>query len=241
MARTPNLQIIHTETTAKSDTAKILESLKDQLPTFSEQSELNQPTFECDLCSDLGRVFVTVEKDGQSYRAVKDCVCLLEKKRRKRLAAIPPHFQNVSLATLKPDANRHAQQPRIVSKIKTAPGENYFFGGKFGTGKTLFMWTLYRDAVMNDKRVVACTLSELLNEYRAFIQASQNGQELIYPRLSAGDLRQNHTCFSVFLDDIDKARPTEYTAEQLFELADERFGGAIVRRLVEGANVYEMF
>ena len=71
------------------------------------------------------------------------------------------------------------------------------------------------------------------------------------------------------IDDIDKARPTEYAAEQFFEIlnaiyeyqhqlvvttnlrvkeladhfdrADERFGGAIVRRLTENAKIYEMF
>ncbi len=122
---------------------------------------------------------------------------------------------------------------------------------------------------MNDKRVVVCTLAELLHEYRTFIQCSINNQELVYPRLSAEDLRQDHTKFSIFLDDVDKAKPTEYAAEQLFELADaiyafnhqiivttnlslvklvshfekadERYGGAIVRRIVDNSHIFEMF
>lgn len=131
------------------------------------------------------------------------------------------------------------------------------------------MWALYREAVMNDRKVIACTLTELLDEFKRFIQLSMANQPLVYPRLSAGDLKQNHTTYSIFFDDIDKARPTEYAMEQLFELAnaiydyghqivvttnlsltkliehferaDERFGGAICRRLVNNGMICEMF
>ena len=210
---------------------------------------------------------VFVREDGYSF--AKPCICRLEKTRRKRLAAIPPMFSEITLESLRPDIRKHAGQANAVKLIKESPSANYFLAGRFGTGKTLFLWTLYREAVMQDKRVIVCTLSELLNEYRAFIQASMNGGEAVYPRISAGDLRQNHTRYSIFIDDIDKARPSEYAAEQLFELsdaiyaydhqvvvttnltlaklvehferADERFGGAIVRRLVEKAHRIEMF
>lgn len=164
----------------------------------------------------------------------------------------------------------HPAQVEAVKAIKGNPGGNYFFAGDFGTGKTYLLWTLYRHAAEQDtRRLVVCTLSELLTEYKQFIQASINGDPLVYPRISADDLRQTHTKYSIFIDDIDKARPTEYTAEQLFELsdaiyaykhqivvttnltleklidhfkrADERFGGAIVRRLTNDAFISEMF
>ena len=89
------------------------------------------------------------------------------------------------------------------------------------------------------------------------------------PRINAHELRRNGPKYSLFLDDIDKTRPTEYVGEQVFELtdaiyafqhqivattnlsvpkliehferADERYGGAIVRRLLEVAEVVELF
>ncbi len=200
---------------------------------------------------------------------MKDCVCKLEKLRQKRLEAIPPMFHQVVLAKIQPMAEIHPKQKEFIPAMKANPFGSYFLGGKTGKGKSMLMWALYREAVMNDKRVVAATLTELLDEYKRFIQLSMANQPLVYPRLSASDLTQNHTKFSIFFDDIDKARPTEYAMEQLFELAnaiynyqhqivvttnlslnkliehfersDERFGGAIVRRLVSNAQICEMF
>lgn len=183
---------------------------------------------------------------------------------------MPPKFREFSLENLKPVVKIHAKQPEIVQTIKAHPDKNFYFGGNFGTGKTLFLWTLYRAAVMRDvQRIVVCSLSELLNDFKRFMQASKGGTEKVYPRLCAEDLRQNHTKFSIFLDDIDKARPTEYAAEQIFEIADaiythqhqivlttnlgtnalvshfekadDRYGGAIVRRLTDNVKIYEMF
>jgi DNA replication protein DnaC len=158
-----------------------------------------------------------------------------------------------------------------VPFIRANPHRSYFLGGTFGTGKSLIMWALYRHAVSTDMPgIVVCTLTELLNEFKAFIQASiERRDDKKYPRIAAETLRQNHTRYAIFLDDIDKAKPTEYAAEQLFELvdavyafqhqlvvttnlsvnrlvkhferADDRYGGAIVRRITDGAKICEMF
>ena len=156
-----------------------------------------------------------------------------------------------------------------MEEVKANPEKSYYLAGRFGCGKTLVLWALYREAVLQDRRVVACTLTELLNEYRQVIQDSMAGTPTTPPRLCAADLQQTHTRFNIFLDDLDKARPSEYAAEQLFEIvnaiadfqhrlvvttnlsvaklkehfdrADERFGGAIVRRIMENTTRIEMF
>lgn len=203
-------------------------------------------------------------------RGVRRCECRLRKIRELKLNAIPPKFAGLTLDTLTPRTDLHIKQAEIVKAIQANPFQSYFFGGRFGTGKSVFMWTLYRHAIeQNAPKVVVCTLAELLAEFRASIQASINHEMPIIPRLNAEELRQNHIRYSIFLDDIDKARPTEYAAEQLFEIvnaiyeyqhqvvvttnltlgecvnhfdrADERFGGAIVRRLIENAQVFELF
>jgi DNA replication protein DnaC len=231
------------------------------------------PKFECELCNDSpsGKVIALEEHGGKIYRVAKDCICRLEKVRRFRLNKIPPVYAAVAnISTLQPNPQRHNRQAEIIKELKRNPDRNYFFGGTSGCGKSLFLWSLYREQVMKDRRVIACTLTELLEEYKTFIATSMNkSDKAIYPRISASELRQNHTKYRIFLDDIDKARPTEYAAEQLFDLAnaihdyqhqivittnlsvtnlvthferaDQRFGGAIVRRLIESSKIYELF
>lgn len=203
-------------------------------------------------------------------RGARPCECRLKRIRDARLAKIPPKFADVTLADLRPLENIHPMQADALPFIQANPLQSYVIAGRFGTGKSMLMWALYKNAVENNaQRIVACTLSELITEYRAFIQASMAGETPKYPRLNAEELRQDSVRYSIFFDDIDKARPTEYTAEQFFEIvdaiynfrhqlvvttnlsvsrlvdhfdrADERFGGSIVRRLVDGAKILEMF
>ena len=227
--------------------------------TFSETSGL----YECDDCSDSGFEVI-------SGKGARPCGCRLTKIREQRLAKVPPVFAGVNLADIKPMPAKHKSQAEFVPAMLADPSASFYFSGRFGTGKSTFLWALYKHAVeQNRPKVVVCTLSELLNEYKAFIQASIAGTEPKPPRLNADELRQKHTRYAIFLDDLDKAKPTEYAAEQLFEIvnaiydfrhqvvvttnlsvgklvdhfdrADERYGGAIVRRLTYGAKIVEMF
>jgi DNA replication protein DnaC len=203
-------------------------------------------------------------------RGARICVCRMDRLRVSRMAAIPPKFADVTIATLEPRPGIHPKQAQVIAAVKAEPEASYFLAGRFGTGKSMLMWALYRHAVdQGVRRVVVCTLEELIAEYRAFIQASMNREAPKQPRLTADELRQTHTKYAIFLDDIDKARPTEYAAEQFFAIvnaiyefghqivtttnltpekltlhfgrADDRFGGAIVRRLTDGAKIGEMF
>lgn len=177
-----------------------------------------------------------------------------------RIAKIPPKFADVRLETIVPRQGQEA----AAEFIKSNPTRSYLLSGKFGSGKSMMMWALYRAAAERGKnRLVTCTLAELLGEYRSFINGGHR------PRLNAAELKQKKVQYSIFFDDIDKAKPTEYAAEQFFEIvnaiyeyghqvvittnlslgglvdhfdrADERYGGAIVRRLVDNAKIVEMF
>lgn len=198
------------------------------------------------------------------------CECRLKEIRARQLSAIPEEFADIELSRLTADPSRHPKQAAILDALRKDPNGNFVFSGRFGSGKSMFMWALYRHALENTRnRVIVCTLAELLTEYRNFIQASKAGDDPVWPRLQAADLRQKGIKYTVFLDDIDKARPTEYLAEITFEIcdaintyrhqivattnlsisklrdhfnrADERFGGAIVRRLVDNSQIVEMF
>lgn len=220
------------------------------LPTSIPNSTLTEPCLEC-----YGSGMMVTETGA------KPCGCRMSEVEAKLLAKIPPAFAHGDLATLEPRVDQRA----IVERMRANPAGSYIFAGRFGTGKSLLMWALYREAVKtNPMRIVACTLSELMDEYR---KTFDNPEFL--PRIGAYELRRNGPKYSLFLDDIDKARPTEYVGEQVFELtdaiyafqhqivattnlsvpkliehferADERYGGAIVRRLLEVAEIVELF
>lgn len=184
---------------------------------------------------------------------------------------MPEEYRSVCIADLEPRTDFHPKQAEYVTLIKSKPLNKFVICGNFGTGKTHFFWALYRAAIDANRKCYAGTLRSLITEYQTAIEKSQNQEAYILP-VTADDFRQNHTPMSLFLDDIDKARPTEYVAEQLFDIVDAaysfghqtvvttnlsidglvthfgradkdfgRFGGAIVRRLLDGAEEIEMF
>lgn len=223
--------------------------------------ELPDTIYACDVCGDTG-VEVVVGKGA------RPCGCQKAAQRERLLARIPSQFQTADLATLTPMPNKHPKQAEALAKIKANPAGNFFLAGHAGTGKTVLMWALYRHAIeRSETHPVVCSLSELLDEYRAEIRASKNHEEAFRPRLTASMLRTK-TRYSIFLDDIDKANPTDYAAEQIFALvnaiyeekhqlvittnktvtrliahydkSDDR-GEPIVRRMLDGATRIEMF
>jgi DNA replication protein DnaC len=238
---------------------KVIPMARAKIPTNESPEILNSS--ECPKCFGAGMEC--------TERGAKLCECRVRAIQDARLARIPPSFRHASLATIKPRTDIHSKQAQAIKLVTEHPNKSYVLAGEFGTGKSMIMWALYRYAVeRNETRIVSCTLTELLTEYKQAIQESAAGNDPKLPRLNAWELRREEK-FSVFFDDIDKARPTEYTAEILFELvdaiythdhqlvattnlsidelidhfnrADRRFGGSIVRRLIDDATVIEMF
>lgn len=251
----------------KTERTKAQEIIQELLRNSSTASVQNPPP-SCDLCNDAGLVYENFKRFGITYNRPKKCVCALRQLRQKRLAQIPARFADANLKTLKP---KSALQKTAVDSVIANPEKSFMFCGKFGTGKTHLLWSLYQAAVMRDApRIVACKLITLLDEYKRHIDDSMSNVDRPFlPRLAAADLRQSHTRYSIFFDDIDKDKPTEYVAKQVFDLADaiyennhqivtttnlkpaelvryfnkadERFGGGIVRRLMDNATIIEMF
>ena len=196
-----------------------------------------------------------------SGKGARPCKCAVEQMRQRRLAKIPAEFEGMDLASLTPQ--RHNGQADVIEAFRSRPTDNYFLAGGFGSGKTMLMWLLYRYLVETGRTTpFVFTLIELLDDYKASFNSGS------IPTLTADHLRTTNK-YTVFLDDIDKARPTEYAAEQLFNLvdaiyaykhqlvvttnlraidlkdhfdkADERYGGAIVRRILNNTTRFEMF
>jgi DNA replication protein DnaC len=169
-----------------------------------------------------------------------------------------------------PNSNRHPQQAVIIAELKRHPDRSYLFCGENGSGKTHFAWALYRHSLSKGRRVVGCSVRELLEDYRKAAINGKGEEEVasFRPRVLPADLRVKGQEWTIFLDEFEKARPSEFASEVLFELIDaayqfqhqlivttnftveklithwgrldEVWGKSIVRRL-EGCVIIEMF
>jgi len=199
--------------------------------------------------------------DGVASR----CECWHRNRLVQLLAVIPPKYREANIATMVP---MHDGQKIAIDTARTEPFSSVMFLGKQGTGKSHIFWSLYRNCVDAGRRATACTAKQLLEEYRA--EMFTKPEEIApFVTVKAQDLRDAQAPCSVFLDDIDKVKATEYVAEQLFDLidaaysynhqlvvtsnldlpeltrhfehADHRYGASIVRRLADDSNVIKMF
>jgi len=118
------------------------------------------------------------------------------------------------LATVRPDLSRHAGQASLVDALRVNPDLSLLLAGKVGCGKSFFGWLLYKRAIELDRPAVALPLAELLGQFRRYECGSDQ-----HPAVTSETLRESRR-WLIFLDEFDKARPTEFAAEQLFLLMD---------------------
>lgn len=188
-----------------------------------------------------------------------------------RLAKIPPRYRGVTLDGLAARTDLHPGQSAAVEYVKAHPDDSYVFCGRPGTGKTHIFWALYERAAQNlDRPLVACSMLQLINQYReAFRPRTDPSEPAPEVLIRPNDLMSSHR-YSAFFDDIDKPKISEYVAEQVhalfdaaynnnhqivvttnlspadleahFDRADDRYGAAIVRRIVhDGNSGFEFF
>ena len=150
-------------------------------------------------------------------RGARQCVCLRESIKRLALAQIPPLYQGLSLATVRPDTDRHALQGDLFDALRTAPEASYLLFGRNGCGKTLAGWLLYRSAIEAGRSATALSCSDLVLQFRAW----EFDPDKI-PAVQPDDLKTGERRL-LFLDEIDKARPTEFAGETLFRLLDAAY------------------
>jgi DNA replication protein DnaC len=137
-----------------------------------------------------------------------------------QLAIIPPVFNNPRLSRLSPRADLHPGQAAAITFIRANPNDSYLFVGKNGTGKSHIAWALYRYAVSQRRPVVACTVRDLLADFRRVEVGVPEGETLKAPRVTADELRKSSKPWLLFLDEFEKARPSEFASEQLFNVID---------------------
>lgn len=186
-------------------------------PSFEKastrDSEANPP--KCWTCFDTGTELTETGARG--------CVCRRNTQRRleRLLGRIPSRYAGVSLAELQPRPDLHPDQPKIVEFMRTHPELNYYLCGMNDVGKSHLLWALYEAAVSAGRDVVASTLYDMVEEAKAMFGRNQS-KEVTWSSLShwRRDLSEPGRHYAIFIEDIDKVRPTEYVAELFFAYVD---------------------
>lgn len=203
---------------------KPLESLRSVAERIASQSFGNlSPSSDvvCGICNDTGTELTET--------GARTCACVRQKLQQRRiaekdrkLARIDARYAGVTLAGLTPRAELHPDQGRYIARMRAAPFENYYICGNNDTGKTHLLWALYESAVSAGRGVAAGTLFDMLESMKSLFRLNhrRNQGESTDPETNPFANLQGAAPFSAFIDDVDKARPTEFAAEFFFSYVD---------------------
>ncbi|MHA2642855.1 MAG: DnaA ATPase domain-containing protein [bacterium JZ-2024 1] len=133
---------------------------------------------------------------------------------KKRLMKIPERFREASLEA-DSSCSPHPRFCWAAEILKREPLGSYALTGRFGSGKTYLLYALYRVVSSDPKRkIFLFRLGELIDSLRR----SVSDPEYVSP--IQPELLQTQEPMSLFLDDIDKCRPTSFAAERLYSIVN---------------------
>lgn len=162
---------------------------------------------------------LSVENAGQIL-ASENCWCVRRRSAKAILRQIPPAFNKPKLSRLQPRTDLHPKQPEVVEFVRWHPNDSFLLLGKNYVGKSHIAWALFRHAIAQRRSAVACTVRDLLSEFRRVEVGVPDGEIVKTPRVTAEHLRKPGKPWLLFLDEFEKARPSEFASEQLFNLLD---------------------
>ena len=81
-------------------------------------------------------------------------------------------------------------------------------------------WTLFRYAIGKRRPALACTVRDLLADFRRIEIGVREDETLHAPRITSDELKRPGKRWLLFFDEFEKARPTEFASEQLFNVLD---------------------
>lgn len=179
--------------------------------TSSSHSDESADSEFCPICNYTGVEVVP----GKGART---CVCVRVAAVKGRLAIVPPIFNEPRLERLEPMPDLHVGQTSVIEYVKANPAESYLLTGLNRTGKSHIGWALYRRAVELGRGVVACKVRHLLKDFQ-ILETAETGSRF-RPRITAETLAASTDTWTLWLDEAEKARPSEFAAEQLFDVLD---------------------
>lgn len=187
--------------------SQIAPKLQAQLQKRAEQSPerpSTTPGNECPACGGTG--YVRVERNGTS--GVAQCECRKKRVLDSQIRAISERFRHCTFANYVPT---DALETKAVERIQATPGGNFYLYGAYRRGKTHLAVAQCRMLAEAGESCMFLSMADLLHELRR--------KELDAEYFSKVVERVKYAeTFHLFIDDIDKFKPTEFKAEGLYGL-----------------------
>jgi hypothetical protein len=180
------------------------ESDSSKQPIGLKPARLFEP--QCSTCFDIGWV------------GGRRCECAIRRRiadKLDRLNRRYAKFASLDLMSLVPDVDRHPKQSKVIPKIQANPEASVVMFGPTNTGKTLLGYVMAKYAIEQGRPVVAITLAELLDQYRAQVRDPEK-----LPIVDAETLSEAEGRYLIFIDEADKARPTAFAGDKFFHLVN---------------------
>ncbi len=181
-------------------------------------------------CQDIGFYYVDrkygipIQQGTQIDRAkhaMMRCNCVTEAFFKR---TIPAEFYPAILNDLKPfwdgrdgyqDVRKYAE---ILSAIKVSPMADYLICGSYGVGKSHLGWSLWRYGVEHSRKSFYFTAIDLLEQYRAEDFAWKKDEEAPKAEVTATDIRNDRSYYTIVIDEFDSPSVTQYQAQKMSEL-----------------------
>ncbi len=211
------------------------------MPSPETRKAVVRGATKCPCCD--GRKYVTAIQIGKDTGVVRegmeDCWCA------KPLAfwgevctIIPEHYREVTLSSLSPSSVSKLPIDKQQSEIEFLlqhPDDSYFFLGKAGTSKTTYAIALFRrqlgrriDQLWKDSSLTIATTPQgvwrvngdkLMKQYQEKATNSEAPEPDITPSKIQAAARKGLHPYLV-LEEIDKAKMSEFRANNLFSIVD---------------------
>lgn len=193
---------------------------------YSEQSRHPIPQsseIQCELCRDTGHISIEA--------GVVRCECQKQRIIAKKLSSIPARFRTASFANYQPIDGK---QTRAKERMSAEFTKSYYISGPYGTGKTHLATAQYIQLVRIEQPCMFLTMGELINELRR----AELEQDTYYCQVREKCRYADR--FHLFIDDLDKFKPTDFKAEALFDLIDTVYKRNLMLTITSNYSLSEL-
>lgn len=193
---------------------------------YSEQSQRPIPQSNespCELCHDTR--YISVEA------GVVRCECQKQRIIAGKLASIPARFRSATFANYDPIDGK---QSRAKERMSAEFTKSYYISGPYGTGKTHLATAQYTQLVRIEQPCMFMTMGELINELRR----AELEQDSYYCQVR--EKCRYAERFHLFIDDLDKFKPTDFKAEALFDLIDTVYKRNLMLTITSNYSLSEL-
>jgi DNA replication protein DnaC len=130
---------------------------------------------------------------------------------------------------------RSPSQAAAMDAIAANPTGSFFLWGHFGGGKTHLATAQYRELVKLERPCLFLSMWDLVTDLRR-AEVEEDYVSLARERSKFGPKN-----FHLFIDDLDKYKPTQFKTEVLFELFNDIYKRELHVTITSNESMQELF